>query len=643
MRWIFRLVGVLLVLVVVLVGVVFLIPAEKIAGFATAEISARTGRDVSFSGKIKPVFFPVLGVKTEGLSIGNASWSDGSPMITADSLLVGVELMPLISGEIKIKEFRLSGAQIRLEKTRDGQVNWELEGAGETASETGATTAGLPHFSLKLGQISDGSLRYIDHQAGTETTVKDIDLAISLPDIDAEATLAGSLAYNGQQITLETRLSGLAPLLAGKVMDLDIKVDGGFGAITFNGRAGINPVVADGTLNARLSDMAAAGQLAGTGDFSGGMFKTVGASGTLTYSEQGDIFLRDARIAIDDNRLNADIDLTLADRPLMTAKLVAGDLDFSKLIGGSGADSDEETALGWSKSILDLSALQLMDADIGFAASSVNLGMAKLGETRLRAKLDAGRLVVSLNKVTAYGGDIAGEYVINARNGLSMGGDLAIADMQLQPLLIDMADYDRLIAGTSGRLKFLTSGNSIDAMMNRLSGSGRVDIGAGEIIGLDLVGMLRNLDASYRGASNKTIFSSITGSFAILDGVLANEDLNFASGLLDATGSGQIDIAAQTVNYRVIPVAFSGEDIGSAGGISVPVLIDGPWSNLRFRPDLQGLFDAELDKQKAELEARAKANLEKIKEETEQRLKDEAEKALKKAAEDALKKALGLD
>jgi AsmA protein len=641
MRWVVRLIGVVAVLAALAVGAVSLIPAEKIAALATREISASTGREVAFSGKIKPVFYPVLGVKTEGFSIGNADWSDGTPMLVADSLLVGVELMPLFSGEVKIKEFRIEGADIRLEKAADGRVNWALEGADNAGDAAPSEGGELPQISLKDGRIVDGSLRYIDRQSGLSVALEAINLAVALPDFAGKANVAGDARYNGQKLGFDLDLNSLSALLGGNLADVTLALSGDFGKISYDGRAGLDPVVTDGALDAKITDMAALGVLGGQGDALAGLAKTAALSGKLTYSEAGDLFLRGAEIMLDNNRVTGDIDLAMQEPSMLTAKLVAGDLDFSSFAGGDDA-GDGAAQDGWPTTEIDLSFLRALNADIGFAAASINLGMARLGETRLRAKLDRGRLVLGLQQLAAYEGSITGEYVVNARGGLSMGGDLALENVQLKPLLTEMADYDRLIAGASGKVKFLTSGNSVAAMMKRLSGSGRIDIGAGEIIGLDLLGMLRNLDASYRGEGNKTIFSAINGSFTIKDGVLANDDLKFTSGLVDATGAGQVDIGAQNLTYRVVPVAFSGKDVATAGGLSVPVLISGPWSDLSFRPDLQGLFDAELSKQREALEARAKQNAEKIKAETEQRLRDEADKAIKKTLEDALKKSLGL-
>ncbi len=648
MRWIFRLIGLIVVIAVLAMGAVWLVPAEKIAGFAAREIALRTGRDVALGDKVRPVFFPILGVKTNGLSIGNAEWASDTPMLTADSVLVGVELWPLLSGQVRVSEFRLTRPKIRLERAADGRVNWTLDQTGvppETGEGTGSDGVTLAGFSLQDGRIIDGELVFADHQAGSSVQIQALDLALSIPALTSAVTLSGRMQFNTQMLDFEAEISQLAAVMAGELVDIGASINGDFGSGDFKGQIGLDPVVADGDLTVEVKNLAAAGQLAQQGDPLAGMVETVGLNSKITYAADGKIYLRGAVMRFDSNQISGDLDLTLDEVPLLTAKIIASDLDLKRIAGGDGDASGASSAgdSGWSADPLDLTALHALNADVVFAAPSVDFGIAKLGETRLRLRLDQGRLVVGLTNVQSYGGSLNGEYVVNARGGLSMGGDISVSKIQLKPLLEDMADYDRLIAAADFRLKFLTSGNSVKAMMGNLSGDGRFDVGQGEIIGFDLLGMLRNLDASYRGEGNKTIFSEISGSYKIESGVLSNDDLKFSSGVVDASGAGQVDIGARSVTYRIIPVAFSGRDVAEAGGLSVPLLITGPWANLSYRPDLQGLFDAELEKQQKELEEKLKTELDKAQKDAEQRVQEEVDKAVQKALDDALNRLTGQD
>jgi AsmA protein len=634
MRWIVRLIGAVLLVAVLAAAALFLIPSEKIAGFAAREITARTGRTVTFDGGIRPTFWPVIGVRTGGFAIGNADWSDGEPMVTAKALLVGVELAPLLSGDVRVTEFRLQSPVVRLEKARDGRVNWALtDGASPSTAVTGAAGDPLPEFSLADARIEDGSVTYVDHQTGQTLSLSGFDLALAVPKAAGPADLSGRLSLNGQTVAFDTWVARFDDLVAGRLSDLTLSARGGFGTVTFDGVAGHDPVSAEGQVVAEIADLDAAMALGGLG---GGIGRTGRFAGRITYTEKGTLHLRGAAIALDGNAARIEADVTLADRPSVTARIEAGALDFAALTGAGDGAGSADSGAGWSTDPIDLSGLHALDADVALVASSVDLGVIRTGIVRTRATLDKGRLVLDLQQVSAYDGTIAGEFVVNARGGMSAGGDLTFDAIDLQPLLVDMADYDRLRAAGGGRLKFLVSGRSMDAMMKSLSGFGSLAIGQGEIIGFDLAGMIRNLDPSYRGASDKTIFSSITGSFTIDGGVLLNDDLAFRSPVLTATGAGQVDIGRQTQTYRVTPVAFSETEAGDTGRVLVPVLIDGTWSDVRFRLDLSSVVNDEIDKNRKEAEEKLKGTVEEVRKDTEERLRNEAEKALREGIEKSL-------
>ena len=136
----------------------------------------------------------------------------------------------------------------------------------------------------------------------------------------------------------------------------------------------------------------------------------------------------------------------------------------------------------------------------------------------------------------------------------------------------------------------------------------------------------------------------VTG-FDIENGTLSNNDLLFDAPLLTAKGAGDVGIGKQTLNYRVTPTEVLG------GNIKVPVLISGTWANPKFRPDLENLFDAELEEQKKKLEAQAQAAIDAEKKKLEDKVKDNlglqpdgegsVEDQLKEKLEDELIKGLG--
>ncbi|MCL4674752.1 MAG: AsmA family protein, partial [Pararhodobacter sp.] len=209
---------------------------------------------------------------------------------------------------------------------------------------------------------------------------------------------------------------------------------------------------------------------------------------------------------------------------------------------------------------------------------------------------------------------------------LSVGGTMRLRGVQLLPLLRQAAGFQRLAGTASMDLRFLGSGASVDAIMRSLEGEGRLDFGAGEIIGFDLAGMLRNLDASYVGEGNRTIFDSVTGSFTMQGGVLRNEDLALAARLVTVAGRGTVNLGEQVLDYRVTPEAMRNADTGAA--LRVPLLITGPWSAPRFRLDLEGLAEQRLGEERARLEAAARAEADRLEAEARARLQERVEQGL---------------
>ena len=214
------------------------------------------------------------------------------------------------------------------------------------------------------------------------------------------------------------------------------------------------------------------------------------------------------------------------------------------------------------------------------------MGIAKLGATRVVIALDRGRAVTEIREMRAYGGNLDGSVVVNARGGLSARTNLRGSGVALQPLLQELAGYDRLIGTGDLTLNLLGIGNDLGTFMASLEGDAALTLGQGELRGLDLVGMLRNLDPGYVGEGSKTIFDGVSASFTVDKGVARNSDLRLSAPLLTATGKGEVDIGAMTLDYRVVPALLEGQ---TNGGLKVPLMITGPWSDPKFRLDLAAL------------------------------------------------------
>ncbi len=613
MRFLIRSILALVLLALLAVAALFLVPAERVARIATDKFTATTGRTLTIEGSVRPTFWPSFGVKTGPVTISNADWSSEGPMLKAEALDISLDMAALIGGGVKITGVNVTKPQILLERAKDGRENWVFGGASGGDATPGMAGEGTP-FTLDLAEVTHGALTYIDHGAGTRYALGDVTGTVRIPSFEGPANVNFTAVMNGQSAKISAKIAQFAPFLSGKVVGFDLTVSSDKANLAFVGRAGISPPEAEGKLSADLADLAAITRLAGVArpnlpqGFGAG---AVSIAGDLTLTAKGSAHLRGGAITLDGTHLTADADLTTdGPRPKVSAQIVAGALQVGGVIGagGSGSGGGAASAAGWSTATIDVSSLAIMDAAIALSADSIDLGTAKLGETRLVMTLDRSRAVFDLRQVAAYQGNVTGQFVINGRGGLSMGGDLKAVGIAMQPLLQDVARYDRLIGSGDLALKFLAVGNSTDALMRGLSGSGSLRFGKGELRGLDLAGMLRSLDPGYVGEGQKTIFDGVSGTFTIDKGMLSNSDLLLKAPYVTATGAGAVGIGARTLNYRLLPTALAATD--GTGGIKVPLLITGPWAKPKFSLDLESLAKERFEAEAKEAEARAKAALE---------------------------------
>ncbi len=605
MRWIVRTGVGLAGLVLLIAATLALIPAERVAEAAAAKFETLTGRKLQIEGGVSPTLWPDLGVKTGPVSIANAAWSDEGPMLKAEALTIEINLSALLGGEVRILGIDALRPKLILERSKDGQENWVFGGtAGGTVS---AATPGVDQaYSLDRGVIRDGSFRFIDHQTGSRVALDAIELEAAIPEFAGPLTVTGTAVAGGQPVTLVATAGVYSEFTEGRPVPFKAEVTAGRSAVRFDGRLGAGPLVAEGALAADLADIGAVGALMGAKALTlpqGFGAESLAVNGQLTLAEGGPLVLRGATITADGNTLSGDMELAAGEaRPKLSAQLKAGPLVLTGGAGGKrGAAEDGVKADGWPTSTMDVSALGGIDLAVALVAPSIDLGLARLGPTGLKLTVDRARAVFDIREMAAYGGQITGEFVVNGRGGLSVGGKLNFAGLSMQPMLMDLAGYDRLIGTGDLALRFLGVGNSVDAIMRSLEGQGALDLGKGELRGLDIGGMLRTLDTSFVGEGQKTIFDELAATFTLAEGVLTNTDLKLVAPYVTASGSGEVGIGTRTLDYRLRPTALAEAD--GTGGVMVPLMITGSWANPKFRLDLESIA-----REKMEAEAKAVAD-----------------------------------
>ena len=629
MRLILRLLSAIVITVAVAIVVLLMLPGQKLAQIAARQIEAQTGREVRFDGDVGFMFWPTLGLRANDVSIANAPWAGPQPLLSAGRLNIGVDAAALIGGDVRITELTAIVPELNLATNADGVGNWELGGQDAASADVaGVEASEAPAFSLESLSVSGARLTYAPH-GGEVVELSQVDVALDWPQGGEAATLSATLRPFGEPLTVAGSIRGFDGFLAGAPSDVDLRLMAAGATGHYRGQLALDGA-AQGRLEAEVPSteaLAAALGVAAPGLPQGlGQAMAIKTDVSIAPADQ-QIDLKGLALSLDGNAVQGAAQVVLSDPLQVTADLTGGALKIPATAGHVGAPSD---TAGWSTDPIDASALALMNGRVAIGFDSLDYGGVVLGASRITTEVERSRAVVSFAPLTVFGGRVDGQVIANNRAGLSVAAKLGFAGVQLQQLLGHTAGYNKLTGTASGRVDVLGVGDSENAILQSLKGSANFDVGRGKFTGFDLQGLM-NPDG---GDGGTTVFRNLSASFALADGNARSSDFVANLDVLKATGEGRIGLGAQDMDFTFTPTAFGGAD---GGGISVPVRVHGPWSNLSYTPDLSRIEELRA------LEEQAKSAVQKkLSEElgTQVETVEEAEDALRKRVEEEARKQL---
>ena len=315
-------------------------------------------------------------------------------------------------------------------------------------------------------------------------------------------------------------------------------------------------------------------------------------SGVVNLSETG-VSLSNATVKFDSISGSGTLAVdTRGARPLITGSLALHRLDITpympvqKPAPKPAARAKGQPApvpvqqTGWETTPIDYAALGRFDADLHITADEIRVRKFDLGQTDLHLTLADSHLKIDLAKLSAYGGHGTGMLAIAGPGPhANIGLRFSLSGIQIQPALKDSTGLDRLSGNASWTTMLTTSGGNERELIGNLAGSGALQLVNGSLRGFNIVQMLANPVGDVTQPKGSTTIEHMACSYVIAGGVVTNHDLDLKSGKLTASGAGTIDLPAQSLDYRLEPRL----------GIAIPIRINGPWSMLHYRMDMNVL------------------------------------------------------
>jgi hypothetical protein len=311
----------------------------------------------------------------------------------------------------------------------------------------------------------------------------------------------------------------------------------------------------------------------------GGELGPVKFYGTVEWSP-GSAVMRKFAAAVGDVTIDGDLQVALAARPVLTAKLTLNELAIDKfmparqtawlqeppqqlkpgiMLAQAGSLAPRAAGERWSKAPIELDFLRPIDADLSLTAKSLSWASARIEDPQLKLALKDSVLGITRLSGRLFGGALAATGTIDASAipRFRLAAQLAGADFKqaLAP-----AGVSRLEGAFDLDASLATAGASPHELISDLDGGVSLRGRDGTIDGVNVPAVNQRL-SQVKGlgdlasllkvaTSGSTRFSKLEGSFKVADGIARSEDLHLVVEGGDGAGTATVDLPSWTVVSR---------------------------------------------------------------------------------------------
>jgi len=414
---------------------------------------------------------------------------------------------------------------------------------------------------------------------------------------------SGTLALNGDRFSL----TGLNADLK------DGQLNGSFsGEVTKT-----NDISVTGTLEADIPSLRALAKNTGTelpaSTPAGAIYERFKIAGRVSGTPQNIVF-KDATLAFDEITGTGQFSVkTLSNTPFVNGRLALNGLDLRPYMASYAAQNPTGDIQPWSQTPLNVSMLKVLDGDFKVSTPNIVTDRLSLEKSDITAKLSGGKLTANFPNISLYGGIGNMRATVNAASSvpeIDMTFDLA--QLQSNSFLKAVAGFAQ-ITGTAGtQLKITGRGLSQADIMRSLRGGGDFKVLNGKISGVDVSQFVSGIDQALTsrslpaglGPTYQTAFRDLIAAITIENGIAKIQNFNLNGPGVSATGGGQMNLGAQSVDFSLRP-RLTGDKAKGLAGFGIPIRLQGTFGSIKagLDTDMLGQIVAERAQARARQEA----------------------------------------
>ncbi|TIP41280.1 MAG: AsmA family protein, partial [Mesorhizobium sp.] len=436
-----KIVAALTVAVVLVVGLLFLLPALVSTDWVRAELgrqlSSATGMTIRLDGPVRLSLLPRLAVVADDISLSTGA---GDVAISAPRFDTSVTLSSLWSKKLEIQSVALADPTIALKASASAEPAPEPKDV--EADPFAAIVDTLERLAINRLTITNGTLTSAA-STGNAAKVTAIDADLRVPDLDREVSFSLAGTSNGRRVAISGSLSALRPIL--KRLPAQIAIE------------------------ARLDPAPVA------------KFSALQASGEIQLNGNGSYQIKGGKFEIGDQSFQMDALFQPGPRHRFFADLAAKRVDIDALSDlGKGGSSVSKTAAGSGEP--DLAMLAAFDADISVTIDELIGDKIRASDVQLAATLRDGHLEAKLEHFGLDAGNLTANASTNvAETPPTIRGNIASSGLDIGSIAKLAGQAVPLSGKLTADMGFAFRGLAAQRIHSSLNLQGTVGIREGEL------------------------------------------------------------------------------------------------------------------------------------------------------------------
>lgn len=350
--------------------------------------------------------------------------------------------------------------------------------------------------------------------------------------------------------------------------------------------------------------------------------------------------LQNLVVKLDDTTINGSAGIKNFSEPAITFDLTADAIDVDRYLAPEKATDTKSkpiaspaTTTAAAASALPVDTLRKLNANGQLTLQKLKASNLTLQDIHVKLNAKNGIVTTQQSVKQFYQGSYSGNLNMDVRgNQPKLAVNETVNHVQVAPLLKDYKGEARMSGAVNASAQLQAQGHTADELKSSLNGRLSFLFKDSVILGFNLQKIIDNSKALIKGAplptdnkNDQTLFSEITGTATVNNGILHNNDLIAHSSKLRVNGKGSANLNTEKLDYKINATLLKSADASGqqAEKMAVAINVGGTFNEPAYTVDPTSLLTEE---HKAKIE------------EKKQKLLDKLDKKIGPGASDLLKR-----